>query len=131
MFYWIDTTADVAYVAVRGALPDFSSLLAIFDRLLADARWHPDMPIVEDVREITVHPPRTCIEDWRTYLRERRTLLSGVRWAIVAPDADERLRSILSAAAVDAAAHHVAMQIFSSTIDAHAWLARRGPVYQM
>ena len=126
MFYWIDTTADVAYVAVRGALPHFPTLLALFDRVFADPQWRPDVPIVEDVRELTIRPPATCLSEWRDYVRERRPIVGGCRWAIIAPDTDARLRAILRAAARDAAANGVTMEVFGNMIDAHVWLARRG-----
>lgn len=132
MFYWIDSTAHVAYIAVRGALTEFREVLAVFDKLFADPRWKPDMPIVSDVRELTAHPSASSIVDhWRAYVRQHHPLVSGGHWAIVARDGDTHLREALSAAAVDAASSQVTMQIFSSMTDAHVWLARRARSWLM
>jgi hypothetical protein len=125
MFYWIDSTARLAYINVRGPLPHFERLLQLFDSLFADPRWQPDMAIIEDMRELTEEPPSTCIADWRTYLQERRFVLPR-RWAsVLPPAASPRLRAILAAAAADAACCNLPMQLFTRMSDAHVWLARR------
>ena len=127
MLYWIDTAVGVAYVRVFGALSHFPDLLSVFDNIFSDPRWRPDMPIVEDVREMTVRPPLTCLDEWRVYVRKRRQTVSGVRWAIVAPDTDTALRTMLDRAVADAAACGVKMRIFSRMLDAHMWLGRGEP----
>jgi hypothetical protein len=127
MIYWIDTAVGVAYVRVLGALSHFPELLTVFDRIFADPRWRPDMPIVEDVREMTERPPLTCVEEWRAYLRERGPRIAGVRWAIVAPATDEALRAVLDQAAADAAVGGVTIQVFSRMLEAHDWLGRGEP----
>ena len=53
MFYWIDSTARLAYINLRGPLTDFGRLLQLFDSLFANPQWQPDMAIVEDLRELT------------------------------------------------------------------------------
>jgi hypothetical protein len=126
MFYWIDSTAKLAYINVRGPLPDFERLLQLFDSLFADPQWQADMAIVEDVRELTEQPPSTCIAEWRTYLQERRFMLPRCRWALVLPPAaSPRLCAILAAAAADAACCNLSMKLFTSMTDAHLWLAPR------
>ena len=125
MFYWIDSTARLAYINLRGPLTDFGRLLQLFDSLFANPQWQPDMAIVEDLRELTEQPPSTCIAEWRRYLQERRFVLPR-QWALVLrPVASPRLRAIMAAAAADAAGCNLSMQLFTSMCDAHAWLARR------
>jgi hypothetical protein len=99
----------------------------VFDNIFSDPRWRPDMPIVEDVREMTVPPPLTCVDEWRAYVRDRQPTLAGVRWAIVAPASDPTLRAVLDQAAADAATGGVTMQVFSHMLEAHSWLQRGEP----
>jgi hypothetical protein len=127
MIYWIDTSVNVAYVRVLGALSHFPDLLDVFDKIFSDPRWSPEIAIVEDVREMTERPPLTCLDEWRAYVRQRRPTVDGVRWAIVAPETDPELRGMLEQAAADGAACGLTIQIFSRMFDAHTWLARGEP----
>ena len=118
MFYWIDSTAQLAYINPRGSLTHFGH------SLFADPQWQRGMAVVEDLRELTEQPPSTCIAEWRTYVQEHRSMLPR-KWALILRrPASPRLCAILTAAVAGAACCDVSMQLFTSMCDAHVWLAR-------
>jgi hypothetical protein len=121
--HWIDAIAGVAYVCVRDRLPRFDEFLNAIESLIRHPQWRPGMPIVEDLREWRGQPPANCLEDWRTYVADRRRFLEGCRWAVVRRAEDRMLADILDAAGSQVPGG-VLLRQFDDMTHAHVWAQR-------
>ena len=120
--HWLDVSAGLAYIAVSVHLKAFRQFLDAVDKLIANPAWQPGTPVLEDLRDCVWIPPPTALEEWRAYLAERHSMVTGCRWAVVLGPHNPTVSSILDSAAEDAARAGVLLKQFTSTIDAHLWL---------
>ena len=119
---WIDRTAGLAYIIVRGQLGTFQDFLGAVDRLTTHPDWHPGMPVIEDLRQCPWVPPESSIEEWRAFVTSRERLLHGCRWAVVRHNNRSPVVNLLYAAAEASARSGVTLQQFTNMLDAHLWV---------
>ena len=119
---WVDFSAGLAYITVGFQLSAFTEFLTAIEQLIAHPDWYPGMPVLEDLRQCYWIPPDTSREQWRDFIADRQSRLEGSRWAVVTRGDSPEIRSLLDAAAADAAPRGLTVRQFTNMIDAHMWL---------